>query len=81
MIAPRIPASEPLGQELRDFASAIREGTTPVSNAHLGLEIVLCLEALEESLQNQGKPVAVQPVAEALSAARTSLPAPLPSRD
>ena len=27
---------EPLGLELKDFASAIREGTTPVSNARLG---------------------------------------------
>src|SRR3954447_23770170 len=81
MVAPRGHALEPLARELRDFAAAIREGATPVSNAHLGLEIVLCLEALEESLQNQGKPVAVQPLAEALSAARTTLPAPLPSRD
>ena len=36
-----------------DFASAIREGTTPVSNARLGLEIVLGLEALEQSLHAQ----------------------------
>ena len=36
MVAPRVQALEPLGQELSDFASAIREGTTPVSNARLG---------------------------------------------
>ena len=36
MVAPRIEALEPLGLELQDFASAIREGTTPVSNARLG---------------------------------------------
>ena len=29
MVAPRIEALEPLSQELQDFASAIREGTTP----------------------------------------------------
>jgi len=70
MIAPRVEALEPLGLELRDFAAAIREGTTPVSNARLGLEIVLGLEALEKSLHSQGKPVAVAPVDEVLGAAR-----------
>src|SRR3954453_18369608 len=80
MVAPRVQALEPLGQELSDFAAAIREGTTPVSNSHLGLEIVLGLEALEESLRSEGKPVAVRPPAEALRAARTDLQ-PLPSGD
>jgi predicted dehydrogenase len=70
MVAPRVEALEPLGQELRDFASAIREGTTPVSNARLGLEIVLGLEALEKSLHTQGKPVPVRPVDELIDAAR-----------
>ena len=81
MVAPRVAAYEPLAQELRDFASAIRGGTTPVSNARLGLEIVLGLEALEESLQNQGKPVAVRSVAEAMSTARTDLTVPARSQD
>jgi len=68
MVAPRIAAQEPLGQELADFAAAIRTGSTPVSNAHLGLEIVLGLEALERSLQNRGEPVAVRSVAETMAA-------------
>ncbi len=70
MVAPRVEAREPLGQELRDFASAIREGTTPVSNARLGLEIVLGLEALEQSLADGGVPVAVGDVDAAIAAAR-----------
>jgi len=69
MIAPRIEAAEPLGLELQDFAAAIREGATPVSSARLGLEIVLGLEALEESLHANGRPVAVRPVDEALAGA------------
>ena len=69
MIAPRIDAVEPLGQELRDFAAAIADGTTPVSNSRLGLEIVLGLEALEQSLANRGEPVAVRSAAETLAAA------------
>jgi predicted dehydrogenase len=75
MVAPRIQALEPLSQELQDFASAIREGTTPVSNARLGLEIVLGLEGLEHSLANRGEPVAVPPVDEVLAAGRQTLAA------
>jgi predicted dehydrogenase len=70
MVAPRIDAAEPLGLELKDFASAIREGTTPISNARLGLEIVLGLEALEKSLHANGKPVAVRSVDEVLAGNR-----------
>jgi predicted dehydrogenase len=70
MIAPRLQALEPLGQELSDFASAIREGTTPVSNGRLGVEIVLGLEALEQSLHAQGEPVPVASVDSVLSSAR-----------
>ena len=66
MVAPRLEALEPLGQELKDFAAAIREGSTPVSNARLGVEIVLGLEALEQSLHAQGEPVAVPAVDEVL---------------
>ncbi|MGB7684996.1 MAG: Gfo/Idh/MocA family oxidoreductase [Solirubrobacterales bacterium] len=75
MVAPRIEALEPLGQELKDFSTAIHEGTTPVSNARLGLEIVLGLEALEQSLQTRGEPVAVRPVDAVLAAARRPLAA------
>lgn len=67
MVAPRIEAAEPLGLELQDFAAAIREGVTPVSSARLGLEIVLGLEALEESLHAGGRPVAVRQVDDALA--------------
>ena len=69
MVAPRIEAVEPLGLELKDFASAIREGTTPVSNARLGLEIVLALEALEKSLHARGEPQPIPSVDELLAGA------------
>lgn len=70
MIAPQIEAAEPLGVELKDFASAIRDGTTPISSSRLGLEVVLGLEALERSLHARGEPVAVCPVDEVLAGAR-----------
>ena len=59
MVAPRIEAAEPLGLELQDFAKAIREGGKPRSSDELGLQIVVALAALEESLRNGGKPVSV----------------------
>ena len=70
MVAPRIEAAEPLGLELRDFAAAIREGSTPVSNARLGLEIVLGLKALEQSLHANGEPTPVRSVDEVLAGGR-----------
>jgi predicted dehydrogenase len=60
MVAPQIPAAEPLGLELADFASAIRNGTTPVSSPRLGLEVVFALQALERSLHARGEPVKVR---------------------
>ena len=60
MIAPQIQAAEPLGLELKDFASAIREGSTPVSSPRLGLEVVFALQALERSLHAHGEPVKVR---------------------
>jgi predicted dehydrogenase len=60
MVAPQIAAAEPLGLELKDFASAIRQGTTPVSSPRLGLEVVFALEALERSLHAHGEPVKVR---------------------
>jgi predicted dehydrogenase len=68
MVAPRIEALEPLAQELKDFASAVRTGTKPVSNSAIGLEIVLALEALETSLANGGERVPVRSAAAALAA-------------
>jgi predicted dehydrogenase len=64
MVAPRLDAAEPLGQELADFAKAIRTGSTPRSNAALGLEIVQAIEAAEESLRRNGQPVAIERVPE-----------------
>jgi predicted dehydrogenase len=67
MVAPQIQAAEPLALELKDFASAIRQGTEPSSNARLGLEVVLGLEALERSIHSQGELVKVRSADELLA--------------
>src|SRR3954468_2439745 len=59
IVIPRLDAAEPLGQELSDFARAIRTGETPRSHARLGLEVVLAMEAAEASLKRRGAPVDV----------------------
>jgi len=69
MIAPQIEAAEPLALELKDFASAILEGTVPVSSSRLGLEVVFALEALQESLHAHGVPVAVRSTDDVLAGA------------
>jgi predicted dehydrogenase len=60
MIVPRLEPAEPLSLELADFAQAIRTGTEPRSSAQLGLEIVMAMEAAEESLRRNGEPIALE---------------------
>ena len=60
IVIPRVDASEPLGLELEDFASAILTGSTPRSHAKLGLEIVKVIEAAEYSLRRNGEPVVLE---------------------
>jgi predicted dehydrogenase len=59
IIIPRVDAAEPLSLELADFAHSIRTGERPRSHAELGYEIVLAIEAAEESLRRNGQPVAI----------------------
>jgi predicted dehydrogenase len=75
MVAPQIAAAEPLALELKDFASAIREGTTPVSSARLGLEVVFALQALERSIHAHGEPVKVRSADDVRSRFRPSVTA------
>ena len=73
VVAPQIKPAEPLGLELLDFASAIREGATPVSSPRLGLEVVFALEALERSLHAKGEPVKVRSADDVRSRKRREL--------
>jgi len=68
VIIPRIDAHEPLALELADFARSIRTGSTPRSNAMLGLEIVSVLEAADASLRRNGAPIAVGPARDKVAA-------------
>lgn len=47
--------SEPLRNECIDFARAIRDGVAPVSNGHVGLQVVKILECANRSLLSNGQ--------------------------
>ena len=57
VLTPRIPADEPLRLEIQDFVEAIDDGHEPMSNANLGHNVVLMIEAAEVSLEYNSAPV------------------------
>ncbi len=60
---PYIKQDEPLKLECANFIQSIREGSEPVTNGKLGLEVVRILDAASESLKLQGASVNLeQPV-------------------
>jgi predicted dehydrogenase len=59
IVSHRVDAVEPLAAEMRDFCSAIRQGTTPVSSSQIGLEVVKMIEAVDASLDRFGSRVAL----------------------
>jgi len=63
IVSPRIDASEPLTLELRDFAAAIRTGREPRSSAHVGIDVVRIIEAVDRSLAAGGAVVDLEEVA------------------
>jgi predicted dehydrogenase len=65
VVIPRVEPAEPLALELQDFAKAMLTGSTPVSHAQLGVDVVAAMEAVEISLRRGGEPVALNGLAEA----------------
>ena len=55
--SPYIRQEEPLKTECQHFLDCIRQGTTPLSDGHQGLELVRILEASSESLKQGGAPM------------------------
>jgi predicted dehydrogenase len=65
ILSPRVEVAEPLYREIEDFCSAIRTGTVPRSSAHLGLEVVRMIEAVDASLETNGARVVIETPARA----------------
>jgi predicted dehydrogenase/protoporphyrinogen oxidase len=66
IVSPRIDATEPLSLEFADFAAAIRGESSLISSSELGLDVVKTVEAVDRSLLEGGRPVAVGEVEAAL---------------
>lgn len=54
---PKLPLLEPLRVECEDFIHAIRHGVAPATDGHNGLRVVRVLEAAQQSLEQEGRPV------------------------
>jgi predicted dehydrogenase len=54
---PYVKQDEPLKLECQHFLECIAQGTVPITNGRLGLEVVKILEASSESLRQQGASV------------------------
>jgi predicted dehydrogenase len=59
IVSPRVDVAEPLSLELRDFCTAVGDGTAPRSSAAIGLEVVRMIEAIDQSAALGGAKVAV----------------------
>lgn len=60
IVSPRVEPVEPLLLEVADFVRSVRTGANPRSDAGLGLDVVLTIEAAERSLAAGGTPVEVE---------------------
>jgi predicted dehydrogenase len=58
---PRVASDEPLRLEVEEFAAAIREQRTPLSDGHSGIAVVEVLEGLQRSLDDGGRVITIDP--------------------
>ncbi len=56
---PKIDTTEPLRAECAHFVACIRSGETPISDGVDGYRVVQMLEAAQQSMDGEGKPVAI----------------------
>jgi predicted dehydrogenase len=56
IVSPKLDSYEPLGAEMDDFLTCIREGGRPRADAWSGLQVVRVLEEAEKSLAAHGEP-------------------------
>jgi predicted dehydrogenase len=61
---PRLPATEPLKEQMREFVNCCLTGEEPETGGRAGLEIVAVLEAATESMRHDGAPVELSSVFE-----------------
>jgi predicted dehydrogenase len=73
--SPYIKQDEPLKTECQHFVDCIRDGKTPLTSGHAGLEIVRILAASTASLQQQGASVEIRSPAPRVQPIPATVPA------
>jgi predicted dehydrogenase len=58
--SPRVPVTEPLKEVAGHFLHCIRRGDQPRTDGYQGVDVVAVMEAIQESVQENGSPVAVE---------------------
>jgi predicted dehydrogenase len=62
VLAPCVPAREPLAQEIAHFVRCVSEGTRCRSDGRFGLQVVQALEAAEQSWAEGGASIDIKPL-------------------
>lgn len=57
--SPMVEASEPLKNQCEHFVNCVRTGEAPLTDGLAGQRVVRVMEAIDESLRNNGRPVAL----------------------
>jgi predicted dehydrogenase len=57
IVSPRLDPTEPLELQMSDFCAAVTNGVEPRSSANLGLDVVRIIEAVDQSLLEESRPV------------------------
>ncbi len=58
IVSPKLELKEPLKNQCSEFIRAVQSRKSPISDGRIGLMVVDVLQAVEESLKNDGCPVA-----------------------
>ncbi|MFB6346329.1 MAG: Gfo/Idh/MocA family oxidoreductase, partial [bacterium] len=59
-VFPPTPSEEPLLRECRHFLDCIKKGDRPITDGYHAVEIINVLQAAEESMKAEGKPVEIE---------------------
>ena len=61
ILIPHVPNDEPLKLECEHFVECLVERKRPLSDGHDGLRVVRTLDALQRSLEAEGRPISLEP--------------------
>lgn len=66
ILSPRVDVGEPLKNQCLHFLDCIAQSKSPLTDGEAGLRVVQVMEAIDQSLAQQGAPVAIQPLTNGL---------------